>query len=107
MRIRFVILSIFLVATIACDPTLTVTGTVCDRQGNPLADVTVLLQSEGRREPHKSMTAKDGSFGIGMVGADPGQTTLLFEKEGYKSVRMPVSHEPTREVHVTLEPEAR
>lgn len=113
MRVRpiisnaaFVIFSIALVATIACDPTLKVKGTVHDRQGNPLEDVTVTLQSEGRG-PHRSVTAKDGSFGIGIVGADPRQTKLLFQKEGYKTLEKPLSNERASEVHVTLEPEVR
>jgi len=93
-----------LAVTIACDPTIRVEGTVHDRQGNPLEGVTVTLQSEGRG-PHKTATAKDGSFGIGIVGADPRQTRLSFEKEGYKTVDLPLGGNDRASLQVTLERE--
>jgi hypothetical protein len=113
MRVRlvvskaaWVILSIVLAATIACDPSIRVEGTVHDRQGTPLEGVTVILQSE-ERGPHNTVTAKDGSFGIGIVGAEPRQTKLLFQKDGYKSLEMPLGNEYASKMNVTLEPEVR
>jgi hypothetical protein len=53
------------------------------------------------------VTAKDGSFGIGIVGAEPRQTKLLFQKDGYKSLEMPLGNEYASKMNVTLEPEVR
>lgn len=89
--------------TIACDPKVRVEGTVVDHRGKALEGVTVRLQSEGRG-PHKTETTQDGTFSIGMVGADPAHTSLLFEKKGYKTLQMPFDSTQAS-LRVTLETE--
>jgi len=93
-------------AIVACDPVIKVQGTVRDRNGNPLENVTVSLQTEGRL-PHKTVTAKDGSFAVGIVGADPRDTKLVFQKEGYKTVEKALGNEHGTAVDATLESEVR
>jgi hypothetical protein len=68
-------------------------------------NVTVILQARGRG-PHRTFTAKDGSFGLGIVGAKPENTTVTFEKSGYKSVQRPLGKEREAALDVTLEVEA-
>jgi hypothetical protein len=70
-----------------------------------LEGVTVILQSEGRG-PHKAVTSKDGSFGIGIVGAALRQTKLLFQKERYKTLEMQLGNQDAK-MNVTLEPVVR
>ena len=102
-QLGLVIFGIVLAAMIACDPSLRVEGTVHDRQGSPLEGVTVILQSEGRG-PHNTVTAKDGSFSVGIVGADPREARLVFQKDGYKTLEMPLGKEYANKMNVTLEP---
>jgi hypothetical protein len=87
----------------ACDPVIAVKGVVRDPRGQPLEDVTVTLTAE-RRGPHATATAKDGSFAIGMVGAKPEQTTVGFEKRGYRAVQKGLGTERTAVFNITLEP---
>jgi hypothetical protein len=88
-------------ATIACDPTVQVEGTVHDSQGKPLEGVTVTLQSEGR-QPHQTVTAKDGTFGLGIVGAEAGQTKLVFQKDGYVTREQPLTDAHIHNLQVVL-----
>ena len=70
----------------ACDTYVTVTGVVRDASGSPIQDVAVELQTAGR-EPHRATAAGNGSFSVGIVGADPRSTSISFRKDGYQDVR--------------------
>lgn len=90
-------------SAIACDPEVKVAGKVHDHQGSPLEGVTVTLHSEGRG-PHTTVSAKDGSFTVGIIGADPEHISLVFEKQGYKTLQMPFDSKQDS-VQITLEAE--
>jgi hypothetical protein len=53
--------------------------------GAPLAEVTVVLRTTGR-EPHQARTGNDGSFDVGIVGADPRATYISFARDGFQPI---------------------
>lgn len=93
----------FATASTACDSYVTVTGVVQDKSGAPLQGVAVELETAGRM-PHRTETASNGSFHIGMVGADPRSTSVSFRKQGFQDVRRNVGDKPRPTVNVTLMP---
>jgi len=78
----------------SCDTSVRVGGTVRNHDGTPLEGVSVTLQTQGRG-PHTTTTDKNGTFTIGMVGADPTQVTLVFEKPGFKTLHVPFDPKQT------------
>jgi hypothetical protein len=75
------------VALAACDPVLRVRGSVLDRTGRALENVSVVLEVEGRATRTQS-TDREGSFSFTVVGAERGKAT--FSKSGYKTASVPV-----------------
>lgn len=76
---------VLLLAIVACDRVITVKGVVRDPAGKPLANVAVTLQALSRG-PHKAVTALDGTYDVGIVGADPSTTKVYFEKASFERV---------------------
>jgi hypothetical protein len=68
----------------ACDQNVTVTGVVRNQAAAALPGVSVTLETSGRA-PDKATTSADGSFNVGIVGADPRRTRIRFEKSGFVS----------------------
>jgi hypothetical protein len=66
----------------ACDENVTVTGVVRSQTAAPVPGVSVTLETSGRA-PDKATTGEDGSFNVGIVGADPRRTRIHFEKTGF------------------------
>lgn len=87
----------------ACDLNVTVTGVVRDPSGRPIQDVDVTLQTPGR-EPDRTKTIVDGTFNVGIVGADPRQTTISFHKDGFQDVARELGEEARPTIDVTLTP---
>lgn len=87
----------------ACDRYVTVTGVVREPSGTPLRGVVVTLQTVGR-EPDRASTANDGSFNVGIVGAEPQRTRISFRKEGFQQLEEVVGKEERRAMEVTLLP---
>jgi hypothetical protein len=87
----------------ACDLNVTVTGVVRDPSGRPIQDVAVTLQTPGR-EPHRARTIVDGTFNVGIVGADPRQTRISFHKDGFNDVARELGEEARPAMDVTLTP---
>lgn len=81
---------------------LRVRGTVLDRAGHPLDDVSVVLQAEGRGL-HKELTDKEGTFHISIVG--PERANVTFSKEGYRATALDVKRDPPP-LRIVLEPTA-
>lgn len=94
---------LLLFAFLACDPVIKPAGTVRDRQGTPLAGVTVTLESEGR-QPRSVATANDGSFRISMVGADAARSHLTFHKDGFQNKVLQLA-ESSKPLDVVLQPQ--
>ncbi|HET7540499.1 MAG TPA: carboxypeptidase-like regulatory domain-containing protein [Polyangiaceae bacterium] len=93
----------FAAASAACDPYVTVTGVVQDESGAPIQGVIVELETAGRT-PHRTETTSNGSFHVGMVGADPRSTSVSFRKEGFQDVRRNVGKKPRPNINVILVP---
>jgi hypothetical protein len=87
----------------ACDLNVTVTGIVRDPSGRPIQDVAVTLQTPGR-EPDRARTVVDGTFNVGIVGADPRQTRISFHKDGFQDVARELGEEARPTIDVTLMP---
>jgi hypothetical protein len=85
----------------ACDLNVTVSGVVRDTSGAPLEDVAVTLQTAGR-EPDRTKTLGDGSFNVGIVGADPRQTQISFHKDGFQDLAKGLDGEARPTMEVTL-----
>ena len=96
-------LTVVALAACACDLNVTVSGSVREASGGPLADVTVTLQTPGR-QPHATHTRADGSFDVGMVGADPEAATVSFAKPGFQSLERGLGGEARPVLHVVLAP---
>ena len=86
----------------ACDPVVDVEGVVRDPTGTPVADVAVTLTMPGR-VPDKATTAGDGSYDVGIVGADSKQTRISFEKRGFKTLEKVVGKPDQQKLDVTLD----
>jgi hypothetical protein len=86
-----------------CDLNVTVTGVVRDPSGAPLQDVAVTLQTPGR-EPDRTTTTSDGTFNVGIVGADPRKTKVSFHKDGFQDVARDLGEEARPAMEVTLVP---
>jgi hypothetical protein len=86
---------------IACDPYVNVTGVVRDSSGAPLPDVAVTLTMPGR-VPDKATTGSDGSYNVGIVGADSKRSRISFEKVGFKSIEQIVGEPEQRTMDVAL-----
>ena len=91
------------VAGAACDLNVTVTGVVKDPSGSAIQDVAVELETAGRA-PHRAKTASNGSFHVGIVGADPRSTNISFRKDGYQDVRRVLGTDARPTINVTLVP---
>jgi len=87
----------------ACDLNVTVTGVVRNPSGVPLENVAVTLQTPGR-EPDRASTIGDGSFNVGIVGADPRRTRISFHKDGFQDVARELGDEPRPTLEITLVP---
>lgn len=87
----------------ACDLNVTVSGVVRDPSGAPLEDVDVTLQTPGR-EPDRTKTINDGSYNVGIVGADPKQTRISFQKLGFREQAQQLGDDPRPTIEVTLVP---
>jgi hypothetical protein len=85
----------------ACDPYVRLEGIVRDPSGAPLPDVAVILTMPGQL-PDKTMTASDGSYNVGLIGADSKQTRISFEKDGYPSFEKVVGKPDQQTMDVTL-----
>jgi hypothetical protein len=86
---------------IACDPYVDVEGVIRDSSGAPLPDVAVTLTMPGR-VPDRATTASDGSYNVGIVGADSKRTLISFRKVGFKPVEAVVGKPDQRTMDVTL-----
>ena len=86
----------------ACDSYVTVDGVVRDPSGAPLQDVAVELETPGRAI-HPAKTASDGSFDVGIVGAEWRKTSISFRKDGYQDMRRGLGAEQST-MNVTLRP---
>jgi len=86
----------------ACDSYVTVNGVVRDSAGAPLQDVAVELETTGRAV-HPAKTASDGSFDVGIVGAEWRKTSISFRKDGYQDMRRGLAAERST-INVTLRP---
>jgi hypothetical protein len=85
----------------ACDPYVRMEGVVRDRSGAPVPDVAVTLTMPGQL-PDKTTTATDGSYNVGLIGADSKQTRISFEKNGFKSFEKVVGKPDQQTLDVTL-----
>lgn len=85
----------------ACDLNVTVSGIVRDASGAPIEDVAVTLQTVGR-QPDRTKTASDGTFNVGIVGADPRQTRISFHKDGFQEFAQGLDGEARPTMEVTL-----
>jgi hypothetical protein len=94
----------FVLACSGCDPVVDVSGTVADHNGAPLEGVQVTLTT-ANRAPDSVKTAKNGSFVVGLVGADPKKTRVSFSKQGYKTQEQPVGKEERVILKITLLPD--
>lgn len=81
-------------------------STVKDFTGNPIEDVTVIIEKNGSK-PRKKVTEKDGSFDVSLIDAEADKTKISFAKTGYKTVEKGFESEGRKEFDVTLEPEAK
>ena len=99
-------LTIVALVVAACDLNVAVTGSVRETSGEPLADVAVTLQTPGR-QPHVTRTGEDGSFEVGMVGADPEAASVHFEKAGFVPLERGLGGDARPTMHVVLVPEQR
>lgn len=90
------------IGSAACDPVVNPTGTVRDPAGVPLEHVRVTLETQGRSASRE--TSKDGTFDVGIVGADPRKTQISFEKPGYTSITQPLGSEDRPVLTITLAP---
>jgi hypothetical protein len=89
----------------ACDQNVSVTGAVRDPGGRALEDVVVTLETSGRA-PDVAHTDKDGTFNVGIVGADPRKTHLSFRKEGYLAQARDLDGEARPTLAIVLVPRA-
>jgi hypothetical protein len=87
----------------ACDLNVTVTGVVRDPSGRPLQGVAVTLETPGR-EPDRATTIADGTFNVGIVGAEPRQTRISFHKDGFQEVARELGEDARPTMEVTLSP---
>ena len=94
-----------LVASPGCDRVVDVKGTVRDRAGASLEGVVVTLKTSGR-VPFTAKTARDGSFDVGFIGADPADIRISFQKAGYKTLERPIGKEDRSTMDVTLMPDS-
>ena len=79
-RLTFAVAMAF--AGSACDPYVTVKGVVRDPSGAPIQDVAVELETPGRT-PDRAKTASDGSYSVGIVGAELAKSSVSYRKDGY------------------------
>jgi len=95
---------VFVVAT-GCDEDVFVKGIVRGPTGTPLEGATVTFTSPGR-PPDTAKTPSDGSFNVGMIGADPAKARVSFEKEGFQKVERALEGQPQWAMDITLPPKA-
>jgi len=108
-RPRFVVCAlcaaVFASALGACDQNVSVTGAVRDPGGRALEDVVVTLETPGRA-PDVVRTANDGTFHVGIVGADPRKAHLSFRKDGYLAQARELDGEARPTLAIVLAPQA-
>jgi tetratricopeptide (TPR) repeat protein len=73
----------------------TIKGKVLDPDGKPLKDVTVTLKDQTRGQTYTMKTDKKGSYFL--MGIEPADYRLKFEKEGYQNLEGTVSITPEKE----------
>ena len=86
---------IFIFLLVACgDPVTRAKGTVRDQNGNPLENVTIVMESNARGELRKEAEQKtkpDGTFSFTEITAPATLVKLKFTKEGYKLIEKEVT----------------
>lgn len=89
--------------TAGCDEDVFVKGVVRSPSGAPLPGATVTFTSPGR--PVDTVkTPADGTFNVGMIGADPNKARVSFEKEGFQTVERSLEGRPQWAMDITLMP---
>jgi tetratricopeptide (TPR) repeat protein len=73
----------------------TIKGKIVDGDGSPLKDVTVTLTGKSRGQTYTMKTDKKGNYYL--MGIDPADYRLTFEKAGYQSLEGTVSITPGKE----------
>jgi hypothetical protein len=91
------------IGNVGCDPYVKVTGVVRESSGAPLAGVSVTLVTADR-DPRSDTTASDGTFHVGLIGADPRRTYISFERDGFQRIEEIVGEEEQRMMDVKLLP---
>lgn len=98
---------------LACDPVTRVTGTVKDKSGSPISDVTVTMYSLNNELPGESkkeseqQTDSSGRFNFVSITPNALRVSLTFEKEGYIVIEKEAQANGESEIDVVLESEAK
>jgi hypothetical protein len=92
-------------ALAGCDEEVFVKGIVRDPTGAPLEGATVTFTSPGR-PADTAQTPNDGTFNVGMIGANPDKARVSFEKEGFQKVERSLEGRPQWAMDITLTPKA-
>lgn len=90
------------------DPITRSSGVVKDESGTPVADVKVVMESNGNSngefmKESEQITKADGVFDFGEITEPADKVRLVFTKEGYKSVTKDVTPNKNNEFDVNLE----
>jgi hypothetical protein len=88
---------------LGCDEEVFVKGVVRGPTGAPLEGATVTFTSPGR-PADTAKTHSDGTFNVGMIGADPEKAHISFEKDGFQKVDRPLEGRPQWAMDITLTP---
>jgi hypothetical protein len=91
------------IAIAGCDEEVFVKGVVRGPTGAPLDGATVTFMSPGR-PPDTAKTPNDGTFNVGMIGADPSKARVSFEKQGFQKIERSLEGRPQWAMDITLVP---
>lgn len=100
---RWRAIALIALVTAGCDEEVFVKGVVRDPTGAPLTGATITFTSPGR-PADTAKTSNDGTFNVGMIGADPSKAHVSFEKEGFQKVERSLEGRPQWAMDITLTP---
>jgi 5-hydroxyisourate hydrolase-like protein (transthyretin family) len=106
---RLVVFALLLAAiSSACEPVTQVHGTVRDKNGSPVADVSITMYStkEGQNEKTKESEQKtdaSGKFNFVSITPEAKKVSLTLKKDGYVTAEKEIQANGQGEIDVVLE----
>lgn len=102
------LLAVLLSLTACGEPATSVSGTVKDSRGTPIAGVKAVMESErqgGFRKESEQTTSANGEFNFVTITGSASRIRMTFSKDGYKQAEREIEAGKESRIEIVLEVE--